>query len=552
MPGHDAFEVRNEASSGNMNPAAWFLDWARGGNRSDSGVVVNGYTALTHCPLWQGVNIIAGDVGQVPIRLLRNEFYEQRSHPAWNLLRLRPNRLQTPNVYHETIMQWALIWGNGVSWVVRQGSKPTDLIPLRPDCLWPELVAFDEGQVLLYHYYSPTTGKQFVFFPDEVCHIQGLTGDGVWGYPLHEIAKNTIGQALAIEKHGSRSFQNSARPSGVLKHPQKLTPEARANLREEWNAIHSGSENSGKIAILQEAMDFQALAMTNIDAQWIEAKKEGVAEAARLLNLPPHKLGAMEDSSVRANLEEQNADYAQRTLSRWFNKLNQEYKRALLTEREWLSDQYEFVFDVDQFLRADVDTMTTVIDRLVHAAIINPNEGRRMLRLPPRPGGEEYGSPAINPRPSDGENAPSKQKNATESPKPEITSPINIAHRELLVDRASHLIECEATRLRHAAHSAPNFVAWLDEFYLGSGGKSKFQSIYESVMSKSVKAACSAGIPAHETGAAVNAWGLHRRRSILDACSLVTRDSLPEMVESFIVRNPSEVAEQIILTVLED
>ena len=106
LPGAaDALEVTNTgATSGNTSPAAWFLDWATNGQTSDSGVKVNGYTALTHCPLWQGVNIIAGDSGQVPIRLLKNEFDEQRLHPAWNLLRLRPNALQTPCVYTETMM----------------------------------------------------------------------------------------------------------------------------------------------------------------------------------------------------------------------------------------------------------------------------------------------------------------------------------------------------------------------------------------------------------------------------------------------------------------
>lgn len=554
-PGADAFEVRNEATSGNTHPAAWFLDWATAGNRSDSGINVNGYTALTHCPLWQGVNVIAGDVGQVPIRIVRDEFYDQRDHAAWKLLSLRPNSLQTPCIYTETIIQWALIWGNGVSWIVRKGSTPSDLIPLRPDCLWPELVAFDDGQVLIYHYTSPTTGKQFVFFPDDVCHIQGLTGDGVWGYPLHQIAKNTIGHGLALEKHGNKSFSNGARPSGVLKHPEKLSPEARANLRQEWNAIHEGAENSGKIAILQEAMEFQAMAMTNIDAQWLEAKKTSVYEAASLLNLPPNKLGA-QDSSPRANFEEQNADYSQRTLSRWFTKLSQEYRRKLLTTKEWISGRYEVVFDVDQFLKGDIETMSTIAGSLVERGLLNPNEARgRYLRLPPYAGGEVYGSPHINPA-KDKEVSPSTTKNddspadTPKTPATDGTSTAYAAHRDLLVDRAAHLIECETSRLRHAASTAPNFVAWLDEFYQG-GGKSKLHSIYDAVMGKSVSAACSAGLPAHDMEATVAAWGLHRRNMILEACSLVSRDGLVEMVESFIVHKPQETAEQLLLTVLE-
>ena len=298
-----ALDVTNDgATSGNERPAEWFLEWATGGRTTDSGVTVNGYSALSHCPLWQGVNIIAGDIGQVPVRLLRNEFDEQRTHPAWKLLRLRPNELQTPSVFIETLMQWALVWGNGIAWIQRQGSLLVDLIPLRPDCVWPELLAFDGRQVILYHYWSPTSGREFVFFESDVLHVQGLTGDGVWGYPLHEIAKNTIGHGLALEKHGNRSFKNAARPAGVLKHPGQLKPDARSNLRAEWDRIHAGVDNSGRIAILQEGMEFQALAMTNIDAQWIEAKKYNRIDAASLLNLPAYKLNSLEDSSSRAKI----------------------------------------------------------------------------------------------------------------------------------------------------------------------------------------------------------------------------------------------------------
>lgn len=542
-----ALEVTNVgATSGNTSPAEWFLDWAAMGQSSDSGVKVNGYTALTNCALWQGVQTIAGDVAQVPVRLVRNEFDDQRHHPAWRLLRLRPNALQTPSVYTETMIQWSLIWGNALAWIVKIGSRPSELIPLRPDCVWPELVAFDEHQVILYHYWSPTTGREMVFSEHQVVHIQGLTGDGIWGYPLHEIAKNTIGHGLALERYGNRIFKNSARPSGVLKHPGKMSPEARANLRQEWESLHSGHDNVGRVAILQEAIDFQTTSMTNIDAQWIEAKKASAVDSARLLNLPPYKLNIMDDSANRANLEEQNADYTQRTLSRHFNRLAEEYRRKLLTEKEWLSDEYQFVYDVDSFLKADIDTLSNVADRLVKSTILNPNEARRKyFQLPPRKGGDIYGSPAINP------NKDLEQKTPEKEPENPPKVETHAAHKELLVDRAAHLIECETSRLRHAAASSPNFIAWLDEFYLGNGRDSKLRSIYDAVMGKSVNAACAAGMPAHDIEAAVAAWGLHRRKMIMDACSLVSQSGLAEMIESFVVRQPQETAEQLLLTVLE-
>ena len=544
--GGDAFEVTNLGTSGNAHPAAWFLDWATGGIRSDSGVAVNGYTALTHCPLWQGVNIIAGDIGQVPIRLLKNKFDEQRNHPAWNLLRVRPNELQTPSVWKETIVQWSLLWGNGVSWIQRRGARPNGLIPLRPDCLWPELIAWEDQQVMLYHYISITTGRQYTFFPWDVVHIQGLTGDGMWGYPLHQIAQNTIGHGLALEKHGNKNFSNGARPSGVLEHPSKLSKEAIANLRSEWNSVHEGPENSGKIAILWEAMKFNPISMTNIDAQWLDAKKLNRVDCASLLNLPAHKLNALEDSSVRANLEEQNADYAQRTLSRWFNRFDEEFRSKLLTETEWLSDKYRFHWDVDSFLKADIDTMTSVAERLVMAELANRNEAREMLGMPPYEGGDKFGSPAINPaRESDStvkqpQKKPEKPQNGIEN-----------AHRELLYDRLLHFVERESISLRQAAAGAKNFVRWLDEFYLdGKGTIARVQVLAESITGTSVKACLAVGIDARGVASSVEKYGKQRHKLCLEVCSDVNKEQLPAAIEKLIGSEAALVAQGLLATAI--
>lgn len=545
----DALEIRNDATSGVYQPAPWLTEWATGG-MSAAGVSVNGYTALTLCPLWQGVNIIAGDFGQTPVRLVRNEFDEQRLHPSWNILRVSPNELQTPSIWKETMMQWALIWGNGVSWIRRQGSRPVELVPLRPDCLWHEVIAFESEKIVLYHYKGPYRhSPQYTFFPDDVVHFRGLTSDGVWGYPLWQIAKNTIGQGLAIEKHGNSTFANGAVPGGVLEAPEGTAsnsigknPERRKELRDEWNKVHRGPDKAGTVAILWEGITYKAMSQSNINAQWIEAKKMSVLEAASLLNLPPHKLGAMEDTANRATLEEQNADYVSRTMNRWYNKADEEYRKKLLTDKEWKSDEYCFQHQADAFLKGDIDTLTTVADRCVKATLMNPNEGRRMIGLPPYKGGEVYGSPAINPiqkGPEDGKAAPDNGR-----PRNSVTN----AHKELLYDRILHLLECETTRLRHAAKSAKNFVEWLDEFY-GFDGEYKFSQLADSVMRSSVSASRSAGIHI-EHAPALAQYAKHRHSTLLEACSSATKPELPAAIEKLINSEPEFVAQGLLATAL--
>jgi HK97 family phage portal protein len=521
----DALEIRNDATSGTYQPADWFAEWMSGG-RSAAGVRVNGYTALTHCPLWQGVNIIAGDFGQTPVRLLKNEFNEQRLHPSWSLLRVAPNELQTPSVWKETMMQWALIWGNGVSWIRRQGSRPVELVPLRPDCLWHEVLAFEDQKIVLYHYKGPyRNSPQYTFFPDDVVHFKGLTSDGVWGYPLWQIAKDTIGQGLAIEKHGNSTFANGARPGGVLQHPAKLSPEAVANIRTEWNKVHSGPDNAGKIAILWEDMKFNPVAQSNTDSQWIEAKKMSVLEAASLLNLPPHKLGAMEDTANRATLEEQNADYVSRTMNRWYNKADEEYRKKLLTDKEWKSDEFCFQHQADAFLKGDIDTLTTVADRCVKATLMNPNEGRKMIGLPPYKGGEVYGSPAINPiqkGPEDGKAAPDngRPRNAVFE---EPTASTIVAALGLVCQQ-------EINAVSSAARTKKNFIGWLDGFY---GTKTRRGQIVD-LIDKAMENVPRESKEHRKVRNRFKKWSLKRRELLLEVCGKVDRAGFDEAIENFL------------------
>ncbi len=550
--GHDgdALEIRNDATSGTYQPSQWLTDWATGG-RNDAGVAVNGYTALTHAPIWQGVNIISGDFGQTPVRLLRNKYDEQKNHPSWNLLRIRPNRLQTPLIWKQTMMQWALIWGNGVSWIRRQGSRPVELIPLRPDCLWHRVMAFEDEEILLYHYHSPypegTGGTTYTFFPWEVVHFQGLTSDGVWGYPLWQVGRNTIGHGLALQKHSNKQFSNGARPGGVLEHPQKLSPEARDNLRADWNKIHSGADNTGKIAILWEGMKFNPISSSNVETELIELVKLDVYHAAALLNLPPHKLGAM-DGAKYNNVEEQNADYKNQSLNLHYTRANQEYKNKLLTEKDLLSDEFEYEHDSDCVLMGDMDTKSTIADRNVKATIWNPNEAREYLGYKPRTGGETYGSPAINPAGANpNENSPSSAGKTPKQP-PKGANNVENAHKALLHDRILHLLERESISLKQAASGAKNFVKWLDEFYL-EDGECKFGQLVDSVMATSVSASRSAGINI-EHAPALAKYAKHRHAVLLSACSDVTKDQLPSAIEKLINTETELVAQGLLATAL--
>ena len=534
------FDMTN-ATSGNYSPAAWFLDSVTGGHKSDSGARVTGYTTLSHCPAWQAVNMISGDIGQIPLRLVRNKFDEQRQHPAWNLLRLRPNELQTPSVFKETMMQWALVWGNSVAWVVRRGSRITDLIPLRPDFLWPDVIAFDDRQSLVYNYTSPSTGDSYTFLPEDVVHIQGLTSDGIWGYPLWQIAKNVLGNGLTLEKHGNSLFKNAARPSGVLKHPGKLAPEGRENLRRDWERLHSGAENAGKIAVLWEAMEFQEMSMTNIDAQWKEAMELDIRRVASLFSIPAYMLNADVDLKGVTNLEELRADYLQRTLTRWFNRLSEELGRKLLRRDEYLTDEYRFSWDTFEFLRGDFDTTSAVADRLIKAEVINRNEAREWFGLPPYEGGDMFGNPAINPI----QDSPETTEEPPETDETDDESMENRQHKVFLFDLlAEHLalfFSHEQAEIEKAA-SRPQFVKWIEAYYCGTDPK--VVALLEKIVGTSIRSCSPSLIDRNDLVDRLESRSVAQKNKLLVLCG---RDDPLDSIKKHAATDFRAEAEKLIL-----
>lgn len=542
--------VYTGSMSGSTAPAAWFFDWATGANGSDAGVSVNSWTMLQLCAIWQGINLIAGDLGQIPVRLVKDKFDNQEDHAAWFLLRNAPNEQQTPAVWKETMMQWLILYGNAVSHVVRdRAGRPREVIPLHPDWLWPNVVDYDGLRPIIhYHYTSPYGGGEFVFTRDEVLHFKGL-GDGHWGYALFDVGKQCLGHGIALQKFGNASFKNAARPSGLLKMAGKASEESRRLLREDFERMHSGADNANRVAILPENIDYMTISQTNEQSQWIEAKRMARQEAASLLNLPLPMLNSFEDSPARATLEEMRTQYLQQTLTRYFNLWSQEMSKKLLSYQEFRSGKYEFVWDTSEFMKGDIETMAQVHSQLITSGIENPNEARESFGKKPYEGGDEYGSPHINPK-SDEEPPEREPAEATGGGENAMKN-AKAAHRRLLSERLRHVVQREYAAVRESAKGAKNFVAWLDDYYLGGDSKpSKVQHLAQTAAGNAVDACESIGLPAGAIYTAIADYAAMRHRALLKTAELATQEQLPSVVELALEAEPESVAEGLLASAL--
>lgn len=474
--------LASSGSSGTVNPLKWLFDWAREwGGESDSGVVVNGKTAMRYAPVWYAVNKIAGNLSQLPLcvheRVGEHGRRRAASHPAYRLLKKRPNKLMSATLFKETLQFHALIHGNGRAWIGRDlRGDPVELIPLLPDRTKTCLINGEKWHVTEIVTTDGKPGEKRWLRDRDVLHIAGLGYDGITGYALHEFAKNSLGLGLSTEKHINRYFKKDSAPGLILEAPAGMfrdEDEARQFLHQ-FNAAHEGLDNAHRTALLREGIKANKLGMSGRDAQWLEQRRFQRQEVA-LWFLLEAILG--DDSSVSYNsLEQKNLAYLINCLNRWLVKWEEECDEKLLREREKATDSHYCKFITGALLRSDTLQTLQAGQIGVASRILNPNEVRAWLEMEPYEGGDEYANPAITPGESGEGRVESGEGDDDGTPPASRSLPSPAAERgrgrgaverqkELIVGRLAELATVEQSRVRAAVARGGNFVSWCDKFY---------------------------------------------------------------------------------------
>jgi HK97 family phage portal protein len=455
--------------SSTLSPAQqWLIDWTRE-VESDSGVPVNAKTVLTYAPVWMGVNKICSNVAQLPFcvyeRLGERESEKRPDHAgAWVMQ--YPNTLMDASVFREVITAHAVLQGNGRAYIERDGrNNPLELVPLLPDRTKTVLVNGDKWHVVT----DPKTGQTDKLPDRDVLHICGFGFDGIQGYSLVEMAKNSIGLGLASEKHANRHFKNNAVPSLMLEAPPgvlRKEEDAKEFLRK-WNEYHQGLSEANKVGLLREGIKANTLGMSGKDAEWVEQRKFQRQEAALWLALE-QILG--DDSSVSYNsLEQKNMAYLVNCLMRWLVKWEQQCDRKLLTGLQQRNRTHYFKFTVQALMRATTAERYNVYALAVQNRILNPNECRALEDLPPYKGGDKFENPAITPK----EPGADKPENGKEPPPDDGGTGKESAENErataLIRSRVREIVHVEGQRAIDAAGKPDKFLDWLSKFYSDDG-----------------------------------------------------------------------------------
>lgn len=532
---------RNE-SSGTYSPARWLVDWISGSSESASGIRVTAKKALSFSSVFQAVSLISGDVAKLPFHLVRklSEGGKERaiSHPAFYLVRRKPCPEMAAFHFIRTLTAHALLRGNGYAYIFRDGrQKPTEILPLDPDSTFP---VRESGRLW---YVTTVSGEQRKLDPANVLHIRGLCSDGLVGYSVIELAKESIGLGLAAEKFGSTFFGNGSMASGIIEYPGKLDEKIVERIRSTWESMHKGLDKSHRIAVLDAGVKFSQLTIPPEQAQFLSTRKFQRVEIASWFNLPPHKLGD-ETRTSRASLEQENQSYLESALDPWLVTWEAECWDKLLTEKEKRSGEYAFEFLRLALLRADAKTRSAFYHNALQDGWMNRDEVRERENMNPLPDGQgkKFLVP-LNMGPA--EDDVEVVEDDSDSP-PE--DGVLAAHRELIVTAAAKMIRWEIDAVQRLAKKPGEFLQGVDEFY-----EKHEERIVEALL-PSLKAVASVTTQFDATDKASSLASLHcaaSRELLLEVAGSATAGNLAALVGEQILgweSRSQSIADELIQT----
>lgn len=441
---------------------------------SQAGVDVNPDSALTYSAVFAAINAISTDIASLPFMTYKRSGtggnIEDPTHPLFDLLVTEPNPEMSAFHFEQCLIAHALSWGNGYAEIVRDPMTGDvhGFYLLDPRCVEPTRTSINRSLI-----YKITVlpgdnhgDKARYLLPENVIHIKGLGFDGIRGYSVVTLARQTVGLGLAQELYGASFYGNGSVTSGFITTPTGTSAESVEKFRERITEVHGGVANAHKIGILGPGYGWTPTSISPDDAAYIESKKWSVIDVARWFGMTPIRLQDY-STATYSNVEQASLDYVKNTLRPWCENIESEFMRKCLTRADRRS---LFVrHDLSAYLRGDTAAQTTYYRELFNVAALSPNEIRQSEDLDRFEGGDHHylnGSMvAVEASQAKSESEPETSPEPTEPTEaPSLTPELTNAIRGILVDSVARMIRREVEGVRRATKK-PELRQAIEDFY---------------------------------------------------------------------------------------
>ena len=350
-----------------------------------SGESVTKDQALRVAAVWSCVRVLSETIASLPISQFEKDVSGNKTvkkdSPLNFLVGEQPSPLFNSFMFFERMLVDLSMEGNFFAYIERDnGGFPIGLHPI--ECSDVDIYTAPRGGGIYYNIKDNNSNNMYLHTGRvkgmNMLHVKGLSFDGIEGKAPIEVAAETLGIAIALDKHAGSFFKNGANVAGILKHPGTLKAETAKRLRESWSSNYAGTTNTGKTAILEEGMEFQARSIPNNQAQFIESREYQISDICRIFRVPNHLVNDLSNATY-SNIEAQQIDFVVHTITPWIKRIESELNAKLIPFKK-RGVEY-FKFNLNAILRGDSKSRADYYRTLVNIGVMSPDEVRSLEDL---------------------------------------------------------------------------------------------------------------------------------------------------------------------------
>lgn len=331
------------------------------------------------------VRLISETIGSLPCIVYRGSGPDREKATGtlqWDLLHERPSIDSTPFDLFQDISACVETRGNAFVQKVRDPrGRVTELIVIDPDAVR----VYRDSETREKKFDIQAGGERYTGLTStDILHVRGMTlRGGIRGISPVELHRNSISMGYAVQEYVGRYFQNDASPGLVIKVPGTLSNQQARQILEVFAANHSGLRNAHRPGILAGGADLDQVRVNLADTTAVDAQKFAVFEVARMFNVPPSLLGALE-GTARAP-EDEAAAFLKFCLGPRLRRIESAFRADpdLFSGTELYPE-----FKVDSLLRADTAERFTAYVAARQAGWLSANEIRELENYPAVAGGD--------------------------------------------------------------------------------------------------------------------------------------------------------------------
>lgn len=297
--------------------------------------------ALQISTVWACIDRRATTIASLPFfayEQVNGEKVLARKSRLYQILHDSPNSRMTPFEFWRAMVMNHDLRGNAYARIDRNDAgEALAMWPMPADQV--EARVLDDGSMV----YLYSIGNDVaVLAAENVLHLKNL-GNGTTGLAKLEFMRASTDEAAKAQAAASKTFGTNGKPTGILMIDKVLDKEQRAAVTRNFEGMAEG--NASRLYVLESSMTYQQLSMTPSEQQLAEARKFGVEEICRWLDVPPVLVHHSNVTAWGSGIEQLVQGFYTTAIRPLLINIEQATRKRVLTARQRATMTCEFNFD---------------------------------------------------------------------------------------------------------------------------------------------------------------------------------------------------------------